>query len=91
MISQQRRVEYYTCQQREALSYKLAGGKVLFFDGTQTGAKIQEIPVGKALFFEIDNETKDISWFNETVRILKRSIPPSMTDIPLFPFVSMRN
>lgn len=37
VIKENRRKEKFTCQHKEALSYKLAGGKMLYEDGVQSG------------------------------------------------------
>jgi hypothetical protein len=37
VMKESRRKEKFTCQHKEAVSYKLRGGKFLFEDGNQSG------------------------------------------------------
>ena len=64
---------------------------MLFEDGTQSGEKVPEINEGQTLNLSIDGPNKEVTWYIEDKFMLKRRIPSSMENSPLFAFVSLHD
>jgi len=62
-MKESRRKEKFTCQHKEAVSYKLRGGKFLFEDGNQSGEEVPWIKEGDTLNLSIDRSTNELTWY----------------------------
>lgn len=91
VMKEVRRKQKFTCQHKEALSYKLRGGKFLYEDGHQTGEEIPWIKEGETLNVIVDRQNTEITWFVDKKYMIKRRMPENMAKEPLYVFVSMHD
>lgn len=91
LIKESRKKEKYTCQHKQAISYKLRGGKFLFEDGIQSGEEILEVKSGDTLQMSIDRETNEVTWLIQDKFMIRRQVPSALQKELLYVFVSMHD
>lgn len=91
IITSFRRREKYTCQHKEAMSYKLKGGKFFYEDGMQTGISIPEVKEGQSLTLTVDIAEKILIWTKGQQRPIRRQLAGRMLNQALYVFASLHD